>query len=157
MSDWIPLDPEKLVKPRQRLIRGVSVGVYPSPHDIPEAVRARYDDERDRFVIDFRFIGERRERLVQASQEENVHLHVGEHSRRLYRIEITGLRELAKSSFGDDDFKRQFATTVAAAIRRAFEALQSRAPEPSDQDKYSMAQEAFAEQSDELLGELAGA
>jgi hypothetical protein len=88
MSDWIPLDPDKVSKATTETRRegGVQITVGLSPYDIPQAVRGRYDPASDRFVIEFSYISE--EPLVAHAHDDVVVLHVGKNSGRIYGIDI---------------------------------------------------------------------
>jgi len=56
-----------------------------SPYDIPQAVRGEFDEDRKRFVIEFRYISP--EETASRQIDEHVILHVGENSGRLCGIE----------------------------------------------------------------------
>jgi hypothetical protein len=64
-----------------------------SPHDIPEAVRAFYDQVRDALMIQFRYFGEH-EKYDSLTPKNGVDLKVGALSGRLYEIKIS--RHVAK-------------------------------------------------------------
>ncbi len=86
MSEWVRLDSEKLNTPQQEAIRGVNITVRMSPYDVPEAVRGYYDEDQERFVIEFRYIGE--EPFRRKQKGKHITLRVGRHSGRLYGIEV---------------------------------------------------------------------
>lgn len=87
MREWILLDPKSLntqVKPANK--SGVSVSVYLSPYDIPEAVRGYFDgDDSKCFVIEFKYMGGE-EPMEAANNQQDITLMLGKKSGRLYRI-----------------------------------------------------------------------
>jgi len=87
MTGWVKLEPAQFENVKtQKRIRGIDVDVYISPYDIPEAVRGYFDEDLDRFVIEFRYIED--ERTEQHPQSEKVTLRLGKYSQRIYAIEI---------------------------------------------------------------------
>jgi len=89
MSEWLILNEPELEKVdpgESRQVKGVLVHVFMSPYDVPQAVRGRYDDERERFLIEFRYIGD--EPIERREQDRHLALHVGKNSGRLYGVEI---------------------------------------------------------------------
>lgn len=87
MTAWIKIDPANFGKAKRTSISGVSVEVYSSPFDVPEAVRGFYNKTEQKFVIQFQYIGGK-EPLKTNVPAENIQLTIGRHSKRLYGIEM---------------------------------------------------------------------
>ena len=100
MSEWVRLDAEKLNTPQLEAIRGVNITVRMSPYDVPEAVRGYYDEELERFVIEFRYIGD--EPFRQKQKGEHITLRIGRHSGRLYGVEVNVDAMKAPRGFAND-------------------------------------------------------
>lgn len=85
--EWIKVDEKQYDSPPKEIKRsGVVFEVFISPYDLPEAVRGSYDDQRKRFVIEFRYIQDEPKEKVVGGQF--VTFEVGKHSKRLYHIEV---------------------------------------------------------------------
>ncbi len=86
--EFKPLDSRKLNEPSSRDIGGVSVTVYASPYDVPEAIYIYGSPDRRRYYrIEFRYIGGKEEDTWQAGKEY-LRFWLGRHSRRLYAIDF---------------------------------------------------------------------
>ena len=71
MTDkWIEVDPEKVNPPRTESLDGVEVTVLMSPYDIPRALKGEYNEREQRFLIEFRYLGE------EDTYEDTPHEHV---------------------------------------------------------------------------------
>lgn len=93
-SEWIELDPDILNESTPQLNdNGVEVVVGLSPFDIPEAVRGYMNAQLNRFVIEFRYLGEE-ERRVPQKLNDFINLRIGENSNRPYEIliDVTALK-----------------------------------------------------------------
>src|SRR3972149_2878972 len=88
MSRWLQVNPdaEEFTKRLQTEGSKVKVEFMVSSYDIPEAVRGSYNKENDRFVIEFKYIGD--EPTKAEPQDNYVTFVIGKNSSRLYRIEI---------------------------------------------------------------------
>ena len=80
-------------------------------------MRGFYDEKSEKFAIEFRYIGERAEGLIEVREkkEPEICLFVGKHSSRLYRIEID------VKKLGADTVELQL--MVPKAVRAAEEAI----------------------------------
>ena len=114
LGNWIAVDPQMLAKNTTRTTHGIRLVVSPSPSDIPEAVRGFYETVIRKFVIEFRYIGERQEPLDVGSETGDVRLLIGRHSQRLYRIEI----DVEKIEGQHLSFQIQAPQEVDAAVKR---------------------------------------
>lgn len=83
-SKWIQVDPGTVNLPKTERLDGVEVTVMMSPYDVPQALRGRYDEKQQRFVVEFRYIGEEKQR--DEPYGEHIVLRLGENSGRLYGI-----------------------------------------------------------------------
>lgn len=83
---WIKLDSKKYDKETSDSQNGVEFHLHMSPYDLPDAVRGAYSPELHRFVIEFKYISA--EPTQSQIVDRHVTIHVGERSRRLYRIEV---------------------------------------------------------------------
>ena len=66
--------------------RGVELHVQISPYDIPQALRGHYNDEANRFEIEFQYLTE--EPLMEKIADQYVSFFVGKKSGRLYKIQM---------------------------------------------------------------------
>lgn len=66
MKAWNRLDATKLDLPKKTQSNGIMFEVSLSPYDIPEGFRGRYCEERDRFLIEFKYLAneQKKEREV---------------------------------------------------------------------------------------------
>jgi hypothetical protein len=125
MTEWVLVDTETVTKPAPREIHGVTVEVVLSPYEIPDAFRGYYDNERDRFIIEFRYPDPEDWRLQ--SDNKNIGVRVGQHSGRIYGFEVNA--------------KGLGADTVNLVLRALSDASQK--PEAT-QHLLSLAQQALA-------------
>jgi len=86
MSDWIPVPEGIAERPLAHSVRGVEINVFMSPYDVPQFVRGSMDEDLDRFIVEFRYLGE--EPLRREEKDEHIALRVGKNSGRLYGIEV---------------------------------------------------------------------
>ena len=86
---WIAVSPQSATASSVETVRGVRVQVVASPHDVPRAVKGRFDEECEKFVITFRYLDEERSSYVlESSSDEIVHVYKGTSSGRVERIEV---------------------------------------------------------------------
>lgn len=83
---WLKFKAPRSDESQVHLIRNKNVNVFPSPYDIPEALRTFFDTRSKHFVIEFRYIDE--EPRVQSKPANSLFVSLGRNSHRLYRIEI---------------------------------------------------------------------
>ena len=79
---WIRIKPGKYVA----LGDSIEVGVLISPYDIPNGVRGGYDDDLDRFVVEFRYMVNEEYRSLDADNGTRIRL--GKHSSRIVGVEV---------------------------------------------------------------------
>ena len=84
---WIEVDPAELADVTTKKRDGITVTITASPHDLPDAFRGFFDDNLNRFVIEFKYIGEEKV-ITEESHGEYVTLRIGKNSGRIYGIEI---------------------------------------------------------------------
>ena len=72
--------------------KGVQIRLALSPYDVPEAFRGFYDHDRNRFVIEFKYIQE--EPFTVEHADNHLGMRIGKNSKRLYgfEIDVDGLR-----------------------------------------------------------------
>jgi|SRR5579862_3000990 len=85
-QEWIVLDPARLAEYKKEKLPGVEVTVAVSPYDVPDGVRAYYQDSLRRLVIEFRYLG--LEPFKRVTKSQYVTLRIGKNSERLYGIEV---------------------------------------------------------------------
>jgi len=95
MNDWIPIDLDKVSTEPIRVPDDVHIELYLSPFAIPEAVRGRFDKKQGKFFIEFRYSSN--EPTLRERQNDDIALHVGKRSGRLYGIEVNVEHAQAKS------------------------------------------------------------
>lgn len=146
MSEWLELDPTKLNVGTQKEIRGVQVNVHLSPYDVPDGVRGYFDKKLNRFVIEFRYMGQEdpNESVDRIDHQRHVRAIVGRHSRRLYRIEIDTISLQVKA------VGLQFVNEIDAA----FQGLEADTKKPLQRDRLHVTREAFKTYYDKLSQEL---
>jgi hypothetical protein len=87
MATWKRVDIDDLNKPRTTSIRGVSVTVYFGQDDMPMYLKGDFDQQRNKFVIVFRYDSES-EPSRRLNYAPHVVLTVGQDSERLYEVEL---------------------------------------------------------------------
>ena len=64
----------------------LEVGVLISPYDIPDGIRGRYDDQNNRFVVEFRYMVDEKYRRVVSG--DGVWIRLGKYSGRVVGVEV---------------------------------------------------------------------
>jgi len=146
MQEWMRLDPATLNRSFQERIRGVQINVLLSPYDVPLAVRGYFDKSLDRFVIEFKYLGDEPEAKRKLKQDENITLRVGQNSRRLLGIEVN-VHRMEVRAVG-------LQMRVARVIKEALEDFVAREGTKPRSSSYRVAKAVIAERERELLGEL---
>jgi hypothetical protein len=87
MKTWVhvPEDFATRVPPSSESIGGVQVTVFVSPFDSPTAVRGSFNQQLERFVVEFKYHGNEKTEL---EAHDRIALRLGKKSRRLYAIEL---------------------------------------------------------------------
>jgi hypothetical protein len=144
---WIRVKLESPKVKHQQNVRGLDLTMYVSPYDVPEAVRGSYDNEKKRFVVEFKYIGDETTETEKNSSDRFVKLIVGKNSRRLYGIEI------------DVDSLRATQVKIEVGVQQevahALDGLVNRPPNRQRLDNYQLAREAFTSTSPELFAAFA--
>lgn len=85
VTDWLWLDPT-IVRPKAETKREGQVLTVrlTSPYDLPEAVRARHVG--DVLFIEFKYLED--EQTVRRQRSNELYLHVGKRTGRVYRLEL---------------------------------------------------------------------
>lgn len=143
MGDWIRVDPREFDLRSPQRLNNVEINLLVSPYDVPEGVRGAYDESIDRFVIEFRYIGD--EPWRREVPDRHLALRVGRKSNRLYGIEIDVKRLRAESVV--------LRVQVPELVRSAIEQLVRR-PD-ARRDNYNLAKDVIAKRKDELFSQLA--
>jgi hypothetical protein len=85
-QEWIAVDPARFAEYRKENLAGVDVTLAVSPYDVPDGMRAYYQDSLRRLVIEFRYLGLEPYRRV--NKLPYVTLRIGKNSERLYGVEV---------------------------------------------------------------------
>lgn len=142
LSRWLPIDPNAFDPDEKVTHHGVEFHVVVSPYDMPDAVRGRYDQSLQRFVIEFRYLAKEEARSV--SLDDHVILHIGTQSSRIQGIEV--------------DVKGLGASQVALKMEKAIASLPARLPASRLPDgNFAVTRNVISRKTPELMGELAGA
>lgn len=144
-TQWISLSPEKLVADTRQQLRGLELNIFVSPHDVPDAVRGYFDQQINRFVIEFRYLAD--ERWQAKTQDPFLTLRVGRDSKRLLGIEVD-VRALNAQAVG-------LRLHPPHLITQAIDKL---AMEPSlarQEDNYRIAKDVIVDRKKELFEALA--
>ena len=113
-----------------------------SPYDVPEAVRGYYDDELQRFVIEFRYINN--DEPVKKQRKENLTLRIGRHSNRLYGIEVD-VQAIRGNTVSVSPFPQ-----ISGSVIDAIDSL-------SNSDNYDIARDAIEQNQDAIFASLTAA
>ncbi|OGP48322.1 MAG: hypothetical protein A3K30_03255 [Deltaproteobacteria bacterium RBG_13_51_10] len=86
-QSWINIEQSKFATEfNSKKDKRVEFRVFVSPYDIPEAVRGFMDQDKKRFVIEFRYISD--ESVIEKKIDDNVNIFIGNNSKRVYSIEV---------------------------------------------------------------------
>ncbi|UJS17258.1 MAG: hypothetical protein L3J17_15300 [Candidatus Jettenia sp.] len=146
MSKWLQVNPdaEEFTKRPQTKGSKVKVEFLVSSYDIPEAVRGSYNKEKDRFVIEFKYIGD--EPTKEQPQDNYVTFVIGKNSGRLYGIEIDVKALRVEKVELRMKIKDEVKKTLNNLIQKPINRLR--------QDNYRLTQKALSEIEDELYSPL---
>lgn len=78
---WISVTPDSYVASDD----AIDIRILTSPYDIPDGVRGGYDDDPDRFVVEFRYMLDEEYRIVDIG--DGVRIRLGKHSSRIVGVE----------------------------------------------------------------------
>lgn len=146
MSRWLQVNPdiEEFTERRQTEGSKVKVEFLVSSYDIPGAVRGSYNKEKDRFVIEFKYIGD--EPTKAQPQDNYVTFVIGKNSGRLYGIEIDVKALRVEKVELRMKIKDEVKKTLNNLIQKPINRLR--------QDNYRLTQKALSEIEDELYSPL---
>lgn len=153
MSEWIEVELEDHEEAQKTLIRGVEVELYASPYDVPEAVRARFDEEKNRFIIEFKYVGSE---ATQVCVFDHVAYTVGKTSGRLYGMEID-VHALKADGVGlyvelHQKQGQELAASIRDQVTGAIDYLLERHPlKKAREDNYKLAKSAVLLKQNELF------
>jgi hypothetical protein len=153
MSEWIEVDLTEHEKAQKTLIRGVEVELYASPYDVPEAIRAHFDETKNRFIIEFKYVGSETT-LVYVF--DHVGYTVGKNSGRLYGMEID-VRALKADGVGvyvglHQKQGQELAASLRDQVTGAIDYLLERHPlKKVPEDNYKLAKSAVLLKQNELF------
>lgn len=138
MSEWILIDPETVeTAPLETSTdEGVTVSVYLSPYDIPEAVRSTYDRHDGTFTLQFKYLEDEPTKTLKLGRAR---VQIGRHSKRLYELEVPIPRDAAKEI-----------EHIRVTIENVFDQVLAH----KKQDRYRAARAAFHAKEEELLAAL---
>lgn len=148
MSEWIRLDEDEIARLDRPLSgqfeKGIEINVYMSPYDVPLAIRADYDESKDRFGIHLKYISD--EPVTRRPGEDRVTFKVGKHSGRLYGIEI--------DTSNLDVEAVHLKLHVQQEIDRTLQNLLEDPPEWLRPPSYRVAKQVISNKSDQLFSRL---
>jgi hypothetical protein len=141
MTDWLDLDLDTETSERSQEIRGVKVELLVSPYDIPEAIRGYFHKSKERFVIEFKYIGY--EPTTPKVEDRYTTLLVGKNSGRLYGIELD-LNALGVESV-------EMRMRVAKEVHEAIDHLVNQPANPVRSENYRLVKDAISLTEDVLF------
>jgi hypothetical protein len=141
MSEWLNLDLDTETPERTQEIRGVQVELLVSPYDIPEAVRAFFDKSKERYVIEFKYIGY--EPTVPQVEDRYTTIIIGENSGRLYGMELDVNALRAESV--------ELRMRVATEVHEAIDHLVNKPANPVRLGNYRLVKDAISLTEQELF------
>lgn len=149
MSKWLQVNPDAEEFTKRLPTEGskVKVEFLVSSYDIPEAVRGSSLRYKNRFIIEFKYIGN--EPTKPQPQDDYVTFVIGKNSGRLYGIEIDvkALRvEKIELRMKINKIKEEVKKTLNNLIQKPINRLR--------QDNYRLTQKALSEIEDELYSPL---
>lgn len=149
MSRWLQVNPdaEEFTKRLQTEGSKVKVEFLVSSYDIPEAVRGFYNEDRGRFIIEFKYIGN--EPTKPQPQDDYVTFVIGKNSGRLYGIEID-----VKTLRVDKVELRMKINKIKDEVKKTLNNLIQKPINRLRQDNYRLTQKALSEKEDELYSSL---
>lgn len=121
-----------------------------APYDVPSAVRGAFDDELDRFVIEFQYPGES-EQFETISSDTNISLRVGKRSKRLWGVEIN-MKALGAAGV---ELNVRLQETIANKVAEALDGLAKRSSPKVSGGSYALAKKALSMKQAELLKAIA--
>jgi hypothetical protein len=111
-TDWIPLDPTRLARPRAEPEGNGTVMVAPAPSDLPLAFRLLVPGKRGKFALEFMYLdGDGSEKALPASEFVFV---LDSEMGRLRRIEFLKPPQFSSEK---DQFSSQFRTLLDSAMK----------------------------------------
>ena len=145
ISDWVylGLDPKSFVKTEIR--DGASISTCPSPYDVPEAVRANFDQSKRHVLIEFQYISE--EPLKKVPEGDGVTFRLGKNSGRIYGIDL----DLDTLNIAGNPVE-----ALTGHVSRTIIGLASHQDRPTRQLNYTMATQAVNSERDNLFGDVVG-
>lgn len=153
MADWLPVAMAEQEQAQKTIIRGVEVELFASPYDVPEAVRGRFDEVKNRFIIEFKYVGSED---TQVCTFDHVAYTVGKVSGRLYGMEID-VRALKADGVGlylglHQKQGQELVASIRDQVTGAIDRLLERHPlKNAREDNYRMARSAVLEKQDQLF------
>ena len=130
----------------------VDIRILTSPYDIPDWVRSGYDDDLDRFVVEFRYMLDEEYRISDVG--DGVRVRLGKHSNRIVGVEVD-VDQLA----AHDAIKKAIQNveeTINARTRRSRRARlqRGRRGEDAKRQNYVVAQRVLEDKQGEIFGNV---
>ncbi len=135
LGSWIRVTPGNYVV----LGDAIEVGILISPYDIPDGVRGGYDKNRNRFVVEFRYMVDEKYRNFDV--DDGVCIRLGKYSSRIVGIEVAVARLRAS----------QVAVAVDKAIQNVENAKDARARR---RENYIVAQRVLEDKHDDIFSNM---
>ena len=128
----------------------VDIRILTSPYDIPDWVRSGYDDDLDRFVVEFRYMLDEEYRISDVG--DGVRVRLGKHSNRIVGVDV----DVAQPAAYDAIKKaiQNVEETINATTRRSRRARlrRRRRGEDAKRQNYVVAQRVLEDKQDEIFG-----
>jgi len=142
MFKWVAVPQRELTNLSNMYSSGVNgVRIYPSPYEIPDAVRGYMDSSRKKFIIELKYIGNEQTKLI--DHDSNTSLRIGVNSKRLYGLEIYFDSKQEDSSL--------LKSTLKQELKDTFNQLKNR---PSNTMNYEYAKSAIQSTEKMILADL---
>lgn len=139
----------------------VDIRILTSPYDIPDWVRSGYDDDLDRFVVEFRYMLDEEYRISDVG--DGVRVRLGKHSNRIVGVDVDVDRPgTYRAPVPVEDPRADTYNAIKKAIQNVEETMNARARrtrrgrrgEDAKRQNYVVAQRVLEGKHDEIFGEM---
>lgn len=162
LGRWISVKPCNYVASDD----SVDIRILTSPYDIPDWVRSGYDDDLDRFVVEFRYMLDEEYRISDVG--DGIRVRLGRHSNRIVGVEVDVDQPGAyQVPIPPGDPRADAYNAIKKAIRNVEETMNARAGrsrrsrlrrqrrgEGDKRQNYVVAQRVLEDKQTEIFGEM---
>jgi hypothetical protein len=139
-TDWMALDTSALTHSHMVRHHGdAHTFFFPSPYDVPEAIRGLYDPAAKTFRIEFKYLGE--EPKKELKLRDHVDVQLGRNSNRIYGFEFDVSGDLYDKPITD-------------LIKNAIDELYKKYSSSQNKSHYEIAQSAAESAVDDIIREV---